>query len=73
MAKKFLDTTGMKCPLPILKLATMMPTMKTGDLLEITGDCETFDNDIKKWCAQMGIVLVLLTRKETGFKAEIQF
>ena len=73
MARRFLDTTGLKCPLPILKLATMMPSIHSGDILELTGDCETFDNDIKRWCDQMGKVLVLLTRTNERFKAEIQF
>ena len=73
MARLFLDTSGMKCPLPILKLATMMPRVKTGDVLEIVGDCETFDIDIKKWCTQMGKVLVVLIPKEGKFHAEIQF
>lgn len=73
MPRLYLDTTGMKCPLPLLKLATMMPKVKSGDILEITGDCETFDNDIKRWCGDMKKVLVLLVRADDKFKAEIQF
>jgi len=63
----------MKCPLPLLKLATMMPSIKSGDLLEIVGDCYTFDTDIKKWCNELGKVLVVVTRVNNSFRAEIQF
>ena len=73
MARQFLDTTGMACPMPMLKLARMMPSMKAGDLLEIVGDCKTFDTDLKKWCNEMGKMLVVVTRVDDGFRAEIQF
>lgn len=73
MAKLHLDTVGMKCPLPILKIATMMPEIKLGDVLEVTGDCETFDQDIRKWCSQMGKVMTLCVKKGELYVAEIQF
>jgi tRNA 2-thiouridine synthesizing protein A len=73
MAKLHLDTKGMKCPLPILKIATIMPKVKSGDVLSITGDCETFEQDIRKWCNKMGKVLTLLVAKDGLYTAEIQF
>lgn len=73
MAKLHLDTKGMKCPLPILKIATIMPTVKSGDVLSVTGDCRTFEQDIRKWCNKMGKVLTLLVAKDGLYTAEIQF
>jgi tRNA 2-thiouridine synthesizing protein A len=73
MATIHLDTNGLDCPLPILKIATIMPRIKAGDLLEVTGDCKTFDEDIRKWCRCMGKVMVLLVKKDHGFLAQIQF
>jgi len=49
MAIKTLDTLGLKCPQPILKVATMVPQMNPGDILEVIADCESFPNDIKAW------------------------
>jgi tRNA 2-thiouridine synthesizing protein A len=73
MATLKLDTVGLKCPLPILRIATMMPKVKSGDVLEITGDCETFDRDIRKWCSQMGRVMTSMVRKDNLYIATIQF
>ena len=73
MARLTLDTTGMKCPLPILKLATLMPKVKTGDVLEITGDCKTFDEDIRRWCEEMNKALTLMVQKNGVYTAEIHF
>ena len=73
MATLTLDTLGLKCPLPILKVATLMPKVKSGDVLEITGDCDTFDRDIRKWCSQMGKVVTSMVKKDNYYIATIQF
>lgn len=48
-----LDTLGLRCPKPILKLAAKSPEMKEGDILEIFGDCPTFEKDIRAWCERL--------------------
>ena len=73
MAKLYLDTCGMKCPLPILKIATVMPKVKSGDVLVVEGDCETFEQDIRKWCVHMGKVLIVVVSRDNRQTAEIQF
>ena len=45
MAVEILDTLGMKCPQPVLKIAVRAPDMKPGDILEVLGDCPTFEKD----------------------------
>ncbi len=37
-----LDTLGLKCPQPVLKIAVKAVNMKSGDILEVLGDCLTF-------------------------------
>jgi tRNA 2-thiouridine synthesizing protein A len=53
MAVEVLDTLGMKCPQPVLKIAVKSPDMKPGDILEILGDCPTFERDVLTWCKRL--------------------
>jgi tRNA 2-thiouridine synthesizing protein A len=74
MAVEVLDTLGVKCPQPVLKIAVKAPSMKPGDILEVLGDCPTFERDIRAWCQRLG--KVMLSVKEEGVTAkriQIQF
>ena len=71
MAVEVLDTLGMKCPQPVLKIAVKAPDMKPGDILEILGDCPTFERDVRAWCERLG-KLVLSVKDEEGDKKTIQ-
>ena len=74
MAVKILDTLGLKCPQPVLKIAVMAPDMQPGDILEVLGDCPTFENDLRIWCERVD--KVLLSIKDEGGNAQriqIQF
>jgi tRNA 2-thiouridine synthesizing protein A len=64
MAVEVLDTLGMKSPQPILKIAVKAPDMKHGDILEILGDCPTFERDVRTWCERLG--KVVLSVKDEG-------
>jgi tRNA 2-thiouridine synthesizing protein A len=63
--QRILDATGLKCPQPVLKLSVISPEMKSGELLEIIGDCPTFEKDIIAWCSRLKKTLVLM-RDEGG-------
>ncbi len=74
MAVKVLDTLGLKCPQPVLKIAVMAPDMQSGDILEVLGDCPTFEKDLRIWCERLQ--KVLLSIKDEGGNAQriqIQF
>lgn len=71
MAVQILDAAGLKCPQPVLKLAAKSPDMPPGDILEIVGDCPTFEKDVRAWCARMNKVL-LSVKNEGGGKLRIQ-
>ncbi|MEW6213685.1 MAG: sulfurtransferase TusA family protein [Nitrospirota bacterium] len=45
MAVEVLDTLGLKCPQPVLKIAVKAADMQSGDILEVIGDCPTFERD----------------------------
>jgi tRNA 2-thiouridine synthesizing protein A len=64
MAVEVLDTLGLKCPQPVLKIAEKLPDMKPGDILEVLGDCPTFEKDMRTWCERLG--KVLLSVKDDG-------
>jgi tRNA 2-thiouridine synthesizing protein A len=74
MAVKILDTLGLKCPQPVLKIAVLAPDMQSGDILEVLGDCPTFEKDLRIWCERLR--KVFLSIKDEGGNAQriqIQF
>ena len=73
MATKQLDTNGMRCPQPVLKIAAMMPEISAGDVLEVKGDCPTFEDDVRKWCKRMGKTLLAVNEQGSGKLIQIQF
>jgi len=74
MATHTLDTLGLKCPQPILKVAAKAKEIQPGDMLEVLADCHSFPNDIKAWCQRMNKTLLVCADEGGGkFKAQIQF
>jgi tRNA 2-thiouridine synthesizing protein A len=74
MAVVVLDTLGVKCPQPVLKIAVKAPSMKPGDILEVLGDCPTFERDIRAWCQRLGKVMLSVKEEgETAKSIQIQF
>ncbi len=71
MAPQVLDTLDMKCPQPILKIAVRAPDMNPGDILEVLGDCPTFEKDVRTWCDRLGKVFLSI-KDEGGDKKRIQ-
>ncbi len=71
MAIRVLDATGLKCPQPVMKIAVVSPDMKPGDILEVIGDCPTFENDVRAWCERLKKTL-LFVRSEGGYRKTIQ-
>ncbi len=74
MATQLLDTVGMKCPQPVLKIAVRSPEMCPGDILEVIGDCPTFEKDVRTWCSRLN--KTLLSIKDEGrnrIRIQIQF
>lgn len=74
MAVEILDTLGMKCPQPVLKIAVKATDMKVGDILEILGDCPTFEKDIRTWCERLNkVFLSIKDEGENKKRIQIQF
>ena len=74
MAVHTLDVLGLKCPQPVLKLATMAREIPAGDTVEVLADCESFPKDVQVWCNKTGKTLLLCVDEGGGkHKAQIQF
>ncbi len=71
MAVITIDATGLRCPQPVLKIAAKSPEMNKGDILEVSGDCPTFEKDVRAWCDRMKKVL-LSVKNEGGSKLRVQ-
>ncbi|MFB3851277.1 MAG: sulfurtransferase TusA family protein [Acidobacteriota bacterium] len=65
-----IDATGLRCPQPVLKLAVEAPNLPEGTIVEISGDCPTFESDIKNWCDRKK--KTVLSVKVEGTKKIIQ-
>ena len=74
MAILTIDCSGLKCPQPILKIATTVPDLRPGDILEVSADCPTFEQDVRLWCKRMKKILIWV-KDEGGMKrrCQIQF
>ncbi len=71
MTLQLLDTAGLKCPQPVLKIAVKAADMKHGDILEVIGDCPTFERDVRVWCDRLNKTFLSI-KNEGGYKKRIQ-
>jgi len=53
-ADHVLDTKGLSCPMPLLKVKKTLKTMKKGQVLEVHGTDPGSKNDIPNYCKKHG-------------------
>ena len=53
-----LDTTGLLCPMPVIKVQNQMKTMDSGEQLVVTCSDPGTLNDIPTWCRINGHLVV---------------
>jgi tRNA 2-thiouridine synthesizing protein A len=73
MATHTLDAKGLRCPQPVIEMTAMVPKLSKGDLLEVTADCDTFEDDVRKWCVRWNSTLLAITYDGDVASAQIQF
>lgn len=73
MAMHTIDTKGLKCPQPVLRLATKSAEVEPGDMIEISGDCPSFESDIQKWSERMGKTVLEVVDEGAFKRIKIQF
>ncbi|MEN2986576.1 MAG: sulfurtransferase TusA family protein [Thermodesulfovibrionaceae bacterium] len=72
MADRTLDFSGLKCPLPILKLSAVYPELKSDEIIEVIADCPTFERDIKTWCQKLGKTILNIEKYDNKVKVTIR-
>ena len=65
-----LDTTGLLCPLPVLKAAKRLRGMGSGSVLRVTADDPAAVIDIPHFCAEQGYDL-LSSVDDEGFQTYV--
>jgi tRNA 2-thiouridine synthesizing protein A len=74
MTIQALDTRRLKTPNPIVKIAKKAAHMKPGNILEVWGDCSSFEKDVRTWCEGTGRVFLSIDSDVKGAKIiQIQF
>ena len=58
MEIQILDTLGLKCPQPVLKIAMQAREIRPGHILEVLADCPTFERDVRAYCERLGKTLI---------------
>lgn len=53
MSEYHLDTVGLKCHQPILRIAEKAVDLEPGDVLQVTGDCPFFEGEVRTWCDRL--------------------
>jgi tRNA 2-thiouridine synthesizing protein A len=65
-----IDASGLRCPQPVLKLAVETAETRPGTVVEITGDCPTFEKDVRTFCERRR--KTVLSVRGDGAKTMIQ-
>jgi TusA-related sulfurtransferase len=67
-----LDLTGLKCPMPIVRLSQIIDNVATDSQLQISADDPAFEMDVAAWCRRTGNELVSFNSNETELTAVIR-
>jgi tRNA 2-thiouridine synthesizing protein A len=73
VAVKELNALGLKCPQPVLKIAAIMPQLQPGDTLKVSGNCATFEADVRKWAERMKKTVLSVETLADGQLITVQF
>jgi tRNA 2-thiouridine synthesizing protein A len=68
-----IDCTGMRCPQPVLKLAVETADTPAGTVVEIVGDCPTFEKDIRTFCDRRRKTLLSVRPEGASTRIKIQY
>ncbi len=59
-----IDTTGLKCPLPVLRARKRLKAMKQGELLSVLADDPASQIDFPHFCNEQNLKLVVSEETE---------
>ena len=67
-ATKVLDTKGLACPMPVVKVKKEMDKLKSGDILEVHATDRGAKADLPAWAKSSGDELLKDTEEDGIFK-----
>lgn len=68
----YLDTTGLKCPLPVLKAKKALKALQAGQVLEVCSTDPGSVQDFQHFCATAGHTLLDQSERDGSFNHRIQ-
>lgn len=72
MSDMSIDARGLRCPQPIQKVITSMHMTQPGDVISVTADCPTFEDDIRMWCERTGKTMLAVNHSGADITAQIK-
>ena len=66
------DLTGIRCPLPIVKLNQIIADAAPGDVLLVAADDPAFAPDVRAWCRRTGHELIELDQQDGVTSARLR-
>jgi tRNA 2-thiouridine synthesizing protein A len=70
--RELLDVTGLRCPLPVLKIRKCLTAMRPGDMLNVVATDPATQIDIPHFCAEAGHELVEQSAGDGVFQFSIR-
>ncbi|MFM7149967.1 MAG: sulfurtransferase TusA family protein [Gemmataceae bacterium] len=69
---KYVDLSGMKCPMPIVELNRLMKELAAGTELTVRADDPAFELDVQAWSRRTGHELVRVESSPPHLNATIR-
>ena len=63
-----IDTTGLRCPLPVLKVRKNLPTLKKTDLVLIIADDPLAEIDLRHFCSVKNYEIIKISSNQSDKK-----
>lgn len=67
-----LDSFGLLCPMPIIKVAEKIKELKVGQVLEVIATDEGIKTDLPAWCKMTGHEFLGVEEKNGEFHATVR-
>lgn len=68
-----IDAVGLRCPLPVLALGNATTGVSDGTIVEIRGDCPTFEEDVRRFCTRRGKTVLAVRGRRPLLTIQIRF
>lgn len=62
-ASVVIDTTGLFCPIPVIKTSEAIKKIDVGAVVEVISDDPAIEHDMPAWCSSQGHTIEQLVRE----------